>query len=75
MSDFYERKLVRTSREHHCEYCGRSIPKGTKATAEWGCYDNQMYRRYACQECGPYLEKFWKYVDYESFDLADDFAE
>ena len=75
MSNFYERKLVRTGREHRCEYCGGRIPKGTKATAEWGCFDGQMFRRYACPECGPYLEGFWEYVDGESWDIAGDFAE
>lgn len=51
MSDFWNRKKVKTKKPHHCEYCGRSIPIGTVAQRTTGKFEGDWMNWYACLFC------------------------
>ena len=75
MSYLYTRKTVTTLKEHHCEYCGDSIPAESKVTCEHGIYDGVPFSRYACKECEPHVGDFWDWMDGESWSVPSDFDE
>jgi len=65
MSGVHNQVYVRTLKEHRCGYCGCTIPKGVVALNEHGIYDHAPYNRYACGECEPYLDGFWRWCNGE----------
>ena len=56
MSDFGNYKWVKTRKEHSCVYCGRTIPKGTKARNYSGMWDGYWQNWYCCGFCEKYIE-------------------
>ena len=60
MSDFQsEDSFVETRRPHRCAYCGGEIPVGSRVRVESGKRYGEMFRRYVCDECDPWIETFW----------------
>ncbi len=59
---FIDDKVIKkTRKDHRCEYCQRTIPKGSPNIYHWkGTMDNEMQSSYACHWC----EK-------NSYDLVD----
>ena len=51
--DFCNTKTVKkTKKDHHCEFCGRVIPKGSQNIFNWsGKFDGEMVNSYACHWC------------------------
>ena len=77
MSRFFNpSKRVKTRKEHVCEYCGKTILKGTSGVLyESGLFDGEFFARYACQTCQPHVGEFWDYVDGESYNIPCEFEE
>ncbi len=74
--DMYETKTVTTRKPHTCEYCGKPIsPRTPGVLAEFGLFEGGFFRRYACPECAPMVNEFWRYMDYECFDFQVDWRE
>ena len=61
MSDLHRHAHVKTHKDHRCAYCNSVIPKGTAALKEHGICDHEFYARYACGECEPHLDGFWRW--------------
>ena len=60
MGDFQgDDRFVTTRRPHRCAYCGCEIPSGSRTRVESGRRRGEMYRRYVCDGCDPWLEAFW----------------
>ena len=60
MSDFQsEDSFVTTRKPHRCAYCGGEIPVGSRARVESGKRYGEMFRRYVCDGCDPWIETFW----------------
>lgn len=75
MSGFCDENHVKATRKpHRCAYCGREITVGSSVLVESGFYDHVPFRRYACHECEPLLDDFWRWAACESYDLLEDFA-
>lgn len=72
MSDLHRQMHVRTRKEHRCAYCNATIPKGETVLVEHGVYDHDPYRRYACSECEPNVDAFWKWCGYECSNALDE---
>ena len=69
-------KRIKTRKEHVCEYCGKTIPKGTSGVLyESGAFDGELFARYACSACQPYVGDFWEHVCGECECITRDFAE
>jgi len=51
--DFCNTKTVKkTKKDHHCEFCGRVIPKGSQNIFNWsGKWDGELVNSYACHWC------------------------
>lgn len=75
MSGVHNEKRVCTRKEHRCAYCRSVIPKGATVRYESGIYDHVPYARYACGECEPNVDAFWKWTHYEcEHQLDESFA-
>lgn len=73
--EVYEARSVKaTRRPHTCEYCGSVIPAGSPALYEHGIYEHKTFGRYSCKDCEPFIGDFWDYMDYEAYDILDDFS-
>ena len=51
MGDFGDFKHVKTRKEHQCVFCGRTIPKGTKARNFSGLWEGDWQNWYTCGFC------------------------
>jgi hypothetical protein len=51
--DFCNTKTVKkTKKDHHCEFCGRVIPKGSQNIFNWsGKFDGELVNCYGCHWC------------------------
>lgn len=67
-----QRKVKSTRKDHTCEYCGEIIPAGSPALYEHGIFCGEVFGRYCCSVCEPFIGDFWSYMDYEAF-ISDDF--
>lgn len=56
MSDFGNSKWVKTRKAHHCVYCNRNIPIGTKARNFTGKWEGDWQNWYACGFCVEHVE-------------------
>lgn len=62
--EFCNQKTVKkTKKDHHCEFCGRVIPKGSQNIFNWsGKFDGELVNSYACHWC---MDNEYKLVDGE----------
>lgn len=51
MSDFHNRKIVKTRKPHKCEGCFEEVPVGTEITNCTGVYEGDFYNYYMCDPC------------------------
>lgn len=58
--DFCNQKTVKkTKKDHHCEFCGRVIPKGSQNIFNWsGKFDGELVNCYGCHWCMDNEDKF-----------------
>lgn len=73
MSDFGDYNLVKTRKDHSCVYCGRTIPKGTKAFNCKGLFEGDWQNWYACQFCD--REVVPDYAEPNDYISGDEFNE
>lgn len=69
----YDCKHVKTRKPHVCFLCGRVIEAGKEALYESGKYDGDFFSRYTCKDCEPLTDRFWEFVDGETYSPIEDF--
>jgi hypothetical protein len=57
MSDFHNRKRVKTRKPHKCEGCFEKVPVGTEITNCSGVYEGEFYNHYMCDPCLEWFDK------------------
>lgn len=68
MMDFYSQTYPIARKEHKCEFCHCTIPKGKRYSYETGKYDGEMFTRKLCPECNGILADYCNEHGYEEFD-------
>lgn len=73
--EVYEKRQVKfTRKDHVCEYCGETIPAGSPAFYEHGIFCGQIFGRYCCSACEPFMSDFWDFMDGEAI-IRNDFPD
>jgi hypothetical protein len=63
--------VKKTRKDHSCEHCGRTIPKGSPNIRHWkGNMDGELQSSYACHWCDEHGEIFVENFSWELLDFG-----
>ncbi|MCL6446841.1 MAG: hypothetical protein K6U04_01615 [Armatimonadetes bacterium] len=69
-------KVKKTRKEHICEGCFETIPKGGSCFSYSGVGKNGFYRYYLCDRCNRFADEFPDYVlDNDNYFIPGSFKE
>lgn len=57
MSEFNERKEVKTRKRHQCLGCLDKFPPGTQMVNNKGMFEDHFYNYYLCYSCEEFLKE------------------